>query len=56
MAKSAVCQTAKKPKTGNSQHEAAGEFISVGRRLGADDSKEHFEKKLGKIAKAKPQK
>jgi hypothetical protein len=43
-------------KTGNRQLEAAGDFISVARRLGADESKEQFEKKLGKIAKAKPQK
>jgi len=32
------------------------DFVSVARRLGADESKERFEKKLGKIAKAKPSK
>jgi hypothetical protein len=32
------------------------DFISVARRLGADESKERFEAKLKKIAKAKPQK
>ena len=29
------------------------DFVSVARRLGADESKERFESKLGKIAKAK---
>jgi len=32
----------------------ADDFVSVARRLGADESKEHFEAKLKKIAKAKP--
>ncbi len=31
------------------------DFISVVRRLGADESKERFEAKLKKIAKAKPE-
>jgi hypothetical protein len=35
------------------QPEVAEDFVSVVRRLGADESKERFEKKLGKIAKAK---
>ena len=30
------------------------DFVSVARRLGADESKERFEAKLKKIAKAKP--
>ncbi len=30
------------------------DFVSVARRLGADEDKERFEKMLGKIAKAKP--
>jgi hypothetical protein len=30
------------------------DFVFVARRLGADESKERFEKKLGKIAKPKP--
>lgn len=30
------------------------DFVSVARRLGADESKERFEKKMKKIAKAKP--
>jgi hypothetical protein len=30
------------------------DFISVARRLGADESKERFEKNLKKIAKANP--
>jgi hypothetical protein len=30
------------------------DFESVVRRLGCDEDKERFEKKLGKIAKAKP--
>jgi hypothetical protein len=32
------------------------EFVSVARRLGADESHERFETKLKKIAKAKPEK
>jgi hypothetical protein len=36
--------------------EQGDSFLTVARRLGADESKERFEKKLGKIAKAKPQK
>ena len=32
------------------------DFVSVARRLGADESKERFEAKLKKIAKAKPPK
>ncbi len=31
----------------------ADDFVSVARRLGADEDKARFEKKLGKIAKAK---
>ena len=30
----------------------ADDFVSVARRLGCDEDKERFEKKLGKIAKA----
>jgi hypothetical protein len=30
------------------------DFVSVARRLGTDESKEQFEAKLRKIAKAKP--
>jgi hypothetical protein len=30
------------------------DFVSVARRLGADESKERFEAKLKKIARAKP--
>jgi len=52
MAKSLVRQTAKKTKA--RQPKVADDFISVARRLGADESKERFEKKLRKIAKAKP--
>ena len=47
---------AKKPANISSQKkmESADDFVSVARRLGADESKERFEAKLGKIAKAKP--
>jgi hypothetical protein len=30
------------------------DFVSVARRLGADEDKGRFERKLGKIARAKP--
>lgn len=50
MAKSLVRQTAKKTKPG--QPEMGNDFVSVARRLGADESKERFEEKLKKIAKA----
>lgn len=30
------------------------DFVSVAKRLGADEDKARFEAKLGKIAKAKP--
>jgi hypothetical protein len=36
------------------QHPEADDFISVARRLGADENKERFEEKLKKIAKVKP--
>jgi hypothetical protein len=32
------------------------DFVSVARRLGADESKERFEEKLKKIAKVRPSK
>jgi hypothetical protein len=34
---------------------AVGEFHSLHRRLGCDEDKDRFEKKLGPIAKAKPE-
>jgi hypothetical protein len=34
----------------------ADDFVSVARRLECDEDKERFERKLGKIATAKPQK
>lgn len=54
MVKSSVRQTAKKMKA--RQPEVADDFLSVARRLGADESKEHFEAKLKRIARAKPAK
>ena len=48
----------KKPKTtsdaGRAAPGSADDFVSVARRLGADENKARFEAKLGKIAKAKP--
>ena len=41
----------KKPK---SRPAAPDDFLSVARRLECDEDKGRFEKKLGKIAKAKP--
>jgi hypothetical protein len=32
----------------------SADFVSIARRLGADESKERFEAKLMKITKAKP--
>jgi hypothetical protein len=44
----------KKPRTRPAKKEVkSDDFVSVARRLGADEDKERFEKKLGKIAKAK---
>jgi hypothetical protein len=44
------------PKNLGKPKDQPDDFVSVARHLGADESKERFEKKLGKIAKAKPQK
>ena len=44
----------KKTAEKRAQNPEADDFISVARRLGADESKERFEKALKKIAKAKP--
>jgi hypothetical protein len=44
--------TKKKKTPGRRQPD---DFVSVARRLEADEDKERFEKVLGKIAKAKPQ-
>jgi hypothetical protein len=43
--------SAAKPK--NTEGRASDDFISVARRLGADEDKATFEAKLAKIAKAK---
>jgi hypothetical protein len=43
-------------KTESPRRDQPDDFISVARRLGADESKERFEKKLKKIAKANPKK
>jgi hypothetical protein len=45
---------ASKKKKSRIKKKAADDFISVARRLGADEDKARFEKKLGKIAKATP--
>jgi hypothetical protein len=42
------------PQSANRPHDG-DDFISVARRLGADENKERFEAKLKKIAKAKPE-
>lgn len=48
----------KKPRSRPSKETAVAkpsdDFVSVARRLGADESKARFEAKLGRIAKAKP--
>ena len=45
----------KKPaKATNPPPKLADDFVSVARRLGADEDKATFEAKLAKIAKAKP--
>lgn len=50
----------KKPRTGPSETKAVAkapdDFVSVARRLGADEDKERFEAKLKKLANAKPEK
>ena len=38
----------------NQANEQSDDFVSVARRLGADESKKRFEEKLKKIAKANP--
>lgn len=43
-----------KDKKSTKQGVDADDFESVAKRLECDDDKEAFEKKLGKIAKAKP--
>jgi hypothetical protein len=48
--KSQPQKQAKKISTSSRQSD---DFVSVARRLGADESKERFEAKLKKIAKAK---
>lgn len=45
----------RKPQTKTSGKKEPDDFVSVARRLGADESKDRFEKQLKKIAKAKPQ-
>jgi hypothetical protein len=44
----------KKATKKKSEKSAGDDFVSVARRLGADESKERFEGKLKKIAKLKP--
>jgi hypothetical protein len=47
----------KSPKTQNKRRNIGSlsqDFESVAKRLGADEDKDRFEAKLGKIAKAKP--
>jgi hypothetical protein len=46
----------KPPREKPSKDKEPDDFVSVARRLGADESKERFEAKLKKIAKAKPAK
>jgi hypothetical protein len=41
------------PKAKNETEKPSDDFESVARRLGCDDDKERFEKKLGKIGRAK---
>jgi len=51
---SPLIKAKKKPTSKKKAATEADDFISVARRLGADESKERFEAKLKKIAKAKP--
>lgn len=44
-----------KPKPRPKARTAADDFVSVARRIGADEDKATFEAKLGKIARATPQ-
>ena len=53
--------TRKRPKQKTAQKKVASriqddDFVSVARRLGADENKATFEAKLAKIVKHKPQK
>jgi hypothetical protein len=45
----------KKPER-EPRQQISDDFVSVARRLGADEDKARFEAKLGKIAKAVPKK
>ena len=50
-------KTAKaKPRPPSTKKNAPDDFVSVARRLGADEDKATFEAKLAKIAKAKSDK
>lgn len=43
-------------KKKSKKEKSPDDFESIAKRLECDDDKETFEKKLGKIAKAKPEK
>ncbi len=45
-----------KQKTKKARKKESDDFVSVARRLGADEDKATFEAKLAKIAKARPTK
>ena len=49
-------QTKASPKVTTKKLSDPDDFVFVARRLGADESRERFEKNLGKISKAKPTK
>ena len=51
----AVSNRSKPTHPRRTKQAAQDEFETVARRLGCDEDKERFEKKLGKIAKAKPE-
>jgi hypothetical protein len=46
-------KASKDKKKSRSKEKVSDDFVSVARRLGADEDKARFEKRLGKIAKAK---
>jgi hypothetical protein len=46
--------TTRQSKTTVARKRDADDFVSVARRIGADEDKATFEAKLGKIARAKP--
>ena len=53
MSQSPKRTTKKKPDASQATPKPSDDFVSVARRLGADDDKAGFEEKLGKLARPK---